>query len=134
MPLLPEGHLGSDVDLRVDGPIDRAALGKEAVHPLGGLPLLRSALQGELHMDAPDDEGLAVQLHLSGGVRDELPGGCGDLARLQRASVGSDQSTRGGRHYVIQGGRMRLVCAGLGSVMDGHRPMRAELHRLLLLR
>ena len=89
-----------------------------AMNALRGLALLRGALQREADVDAPDHQRLAVQLHLAFGVRDQLPGGCWDLARLQRASVGPGQSTRRGSHQVVEGRRVRLVGAGPGARAD----------------
>src|SRR6267143_4182698 len=129
-----ERHFRRDCDLRVDRAVDRAALRVDAVHALRRLPLLGRTLQRELHVDAPDHQRLAVQLHLSCGFRDELPGGCGDLTRLQRASVGAEQSTRRGGDDIVERGGVRLVRPFLRAVVFRNRSVGAELHRLLLLR
>src|SRR6266446_8749657 len=55
-----------------------------------------------------------------------------DLARLQRAPVGSDQSTRSRGDHEVERRGVRLEGARGGAVVLRHRPMRAEHDRLLL--
>src|SRR5438132_4270070 len=124
-----ERHFRRDGDLRVDRPVDRTVLRVEPVHALRCLPLLRSALQGQLHVDAPDHQRAAFQLHLAFGLRGQLPGGCGDLTRLQRASVGPDESTGCGGHQIVERRGVGLVGALFGAIVGGHGTVRAELHR-----
>jgi hypothetical protein len=96
------------------------------VRPLGRLSLLLRALEQHADVDALYHQRLAFQLHFTDCFRDQLPGGCGDLTRLQRASKGPDQSTRRGRHQEVERGGMRLVLSGLCSVVLRDRAVRAE--------
>ena len=57
-----------------------------------------------------------------------------DLARLQRAPEGADQSTAGGGHNIVERRRMRLGNLRADAVVLGDGPMHAESHRLPLRR
>src|SRR5712692_2887011 len=112
--------------------IDRTTRGIESVHALRHFALRLPGLEAQLHVDAPDDEDLAVELHFTDGLGSQASPRGWDLARLQRAPVGSDQSTRGRGDDVVERRGVRLEGARGGAVMLRHRPMRAEHHRLLL--
>src|SRR5438876_6526486 len=125
--------LGCDCNLRMDRAVDRTCLREEAVHALRRFALRGLGLEQHLDMNPLDHQYVSFQLHLSDGFRDQFPGGRGDLTRLQRASESPGQSTRRGRHDVVDGRRVRLVRAGLGAVVLRHRAVGAEFHRLRLL-
>jgi len=111
----------------MDRSVDRTRLREEAVDALRRLALRGLGLEQHLDMNPFDDQHVPFQLHFAGGFRDELPGGRGDLTRLQRASKGPGQSTRRGGHQVVERGGVRLVSAGLGAVVLGDRAMGTEL-------
>ncbi len=90
------------------------------MNPLGNFALCRLELQVVPHVDAADDQHLAVQLDLAGRFRGQPTLAGGDPARLQRATKGSRQSPRGGRDDVVQRGGVRLVDAGVHAIVLRH--------------
>ena len=103
-----EGQFGRDLDGRFQRPVDRAALGKHAVHPLRGFLLLGTCLQAQHDMYAADDQHSILGLNFAGCIGRQLSRGSIDLTRFQRASESSRQSTRRGRDDIIQCGRVGL--------------------------
>jgi hypothetical protein len=65
-------------------------------------------LQSKENVDSLDDEDAVIQLDLSPDAPRESAAARVDLARLQRATEGADESTAGGRDDVVQSRRMRL--------------------------
>ena len=76
------------------------------MHAFGGLPVLFARFQPQLDMDAPDYQNTIFFFDFADGLAHQPVYGSGDLTRLQRASKGSGESTRGRRHDVIESGRM----------------------------
>src|SRR5690242_18925702 len=86
-PLLSfESQFGRDLDGRFQCPVDRAELGKHAVHPFRRFLLLGAGLQAEPDVYAADDQDSILRLNFSGPLGRKLSGGSIDLTRLQRAS------------------------------------------------
>jgi len=82
---------------------DRALIGKEAVHAVGGLPMTLFRLEPHSHMNVSDDEHVVLDFDLAERFGYQPVVRRIDLTRFQRASKGSRQSTRGRRHNIIQG-------------------------------
>ena len=80
------------------------------------------------HVNAPDHEHILFQLDLANRFSHEVPG-CIDLTRLQRASKGAGQSTRGSSDNVIERGGARLGNCRRNLVMLRHRAGNALRHR-----
>jgi hypothetical protein len=59
-------------------------------------------------MNPPDNEHVLIEFDLPNRFRNQPSIRCVDLTRLQRASEGSGESTRGGRDDVIQCGGVRF--------------------------
>jgi hypothetical protein len=55
-----------------------------------------------------------------------------DLARLQRAGEGARESPPGGRHHVVERGRVRWVIVGAHAIVLGNLGVNPERHRLML--
>jgi hypothetical protein len=60
-------------------------------------------LEPHSHMNVSDDEHVVLDFDLAERFGYQPVARCIDLTRLQRASKGSRQSTRGRRHNIIQG-------------------------------
>ena len=90
---------------------------------LGGLALIGFQLEAVFHVDALDHENLFVQLDFTGGFGCQPAFAGGDIARLQRASEGPGQSTRGCCNEVIEGGGMGGMNSGLMLVVLGNLRM-----------
>lgn len=95
-------------------------VGVEAQHALGDCALIKRNLQVIFHVDAPDDQHLAVQLNLTRRFRCQSPFTRGDAARLQRATKSPRQSTGRGSHHVVKCGRVRLVNGAVVAVVLRH--------------
>ena len=98
--------------------------GVQFVRALGGLVLLRIQFEGVFHMYSLDHENLFVQLDFTDGFGCQPAFAGGDIARLQRASEGAGQSTRGCCYEVIEGGGMsgmntRFALVVLGNLRMG---------------
>jgi len=99
----------------------------EAVDSFYGIALLVTyALECVRDMDAFDDQDLAVSLDLASSVRDQVPTGCVDAARLQRAPEGSRQSTAGGGDNVVDRGGIRRVFIRVDTVVFGDGSVDSE--------
>jgi hypothetical protein len=71
--------------------------------------MLRSGAELELQVDAPEHEHLALELDLARCPANQSSAVRWDVTRLQRASEGTGQSTRGRGHDVVYGRSMRFV-------------------------
>jgi hypothetical protein len=92
----------------------------EAVNPLSHGPLGGIELQLVSYVDAPDNQDIAFLFDFTGSLRYETSFTCRDVARLQRASKGSRQSTRCGCHHVIQCRGVRLVNLQVHAIVFRH--------------
>ncbi len=127
-------ELGVPGDLHATGERDRH--GTVLLVPLERTLRFRALPRGDLDVVFDPDTGdgdravdlLDVALDLGG----QLVRMTRNLARLQRASQGSGQSTAGGRDHVVERGRQRL--RGLGPVEVGDGAVHAELHGLVVER
>ena len=109
MPLnLAELKLGRDPDGALQRPVDRTAVVKHPMHALGNLAVRGIGLQAEPHVNAPNDENALLFLHLADRFSDQPPGAGRNLTRLQRASIGSDESAGSRGNDVVERGRVRL--------------------------
>jgi hypothetical protein len=94
--------------------------------------VIRAATKLITDADPLDDEDLVLQHHvaLSLGLKPSTSGV--DTARLQRATQGARESTSGGRHQVIEGGRPLGVLSRSSAVVLADLVMSAEEDGLLL--
>jgi hypothetical protein len=127
-----EGELGGHRDAVFDRAIDRTVVREDAVYAFRGLLLRTSGLERESNADSADHQDVSLQLHLADGLGGQTLIGSGDLARFQRASEGSSQSTRGCGNHIVEGGGMRLVRVRRHLVVLGDRSVNAEDDGLLL--
>jgi hypothetical protein len=129
------GHreLGGDVDGVADAACHRAVLGVQPVGPLN-LGAVGALVEAQLvaDVDAFDDQDAAVEFDLAFSVGSETTVSGGDVARLERAPEGADQSTRGGGHDVVEGGRVRGALIGRDAVVLGDFGVHPERHRVAL--
>jgi hypothetical protein len=90
--------------------------------------------QGEHDMDAPDHQHALLDLYFA--VRDgfESIPARHDLARLQRAAQGTEQSTTGRGDDIVDRGRVRIRHFSLDAVVTGNRPMGAKANGFWLSR
>jgi hypothetical protein len=109
-------------------------IGKEAVHPLGGLSMRFFRFEPQPDVNSLNDENIVLQLHFAHGLRDQPLVRRADLTRFQRASKGSRKSTGCCGDNVVQGCGMRFQHIRWNFVMFGHRAMNSEDHWLLLRR
>ena len=91
---------------------DRALIGKEAEHAVGGLPMTLFRLEPQSHMNVSDDEHVVLDFDLAERFGYQPVARRIDLTRFQRASKGSRQSTRGRRHNIIHGCGVRQNRSG----------------------
>ena len=103
------------------------------MHPLHDLARCFRRVECVEHMDAPKHEHSVLELYLANGLTGKPPVTGTDLARLQRAPEGADQSASCRRHDVVDGGGM-WVGYVLDAVVGGDGTMRAERHGLRLSR
>jgi hypothetical protein len=92
----------------------------------------RAAAEFVVHPNPLDDEYPVFHLDVALGLRRQVAFARLDLARLQRATQCSGQSTRGRGDDVIEGGGLRLVGARGCLVVLGDFVMHAEEHRFAL--
>ena len=127
-----EEQLGGDRDRVAKAEINRAFLSEQAVQPERrfAMPLFRPERQ--LHVNAPDHQDAALQLHLTNGFGHQTFVGSRNLTRLQRAPEGSGESTGRRGDDVIERRGVRFECVGRDLVVFGNGPVHAENNRLTL--
>ena len=99
------------------------------MHALHGLARGFGRVERVHHVDAPEHEHPVLELDLTDGLTGEPPVTGTDLARLQRAPEGADESAGRRRHDVVDGGGMRVRYV-LNAVVGRDGAVRAEHHRL----
>jgi len=102
--------------------------------PGGVLLIRRATLQLVADPNALDDEHAALDLDVALGLGREMSLAGVDLARLQRATQRTGESTCCRRDHVIECCGVRLEGPGLGPVMLRHLVVHAEGNRLGLRR
>jgi hypothetical protein len=102
------------------------------VNALDGRPRVGRCLQVKEDVDALDDEDAVFQLDLSPSVRREPTAARIDLARLQRATKGAQQSAACRRDDVVQSRGMGLGRLRRDAVVRRDRAVDAEAHGRLL--
>ena len=102
--------------------------------PGGVLLIRRATLQLVADPNALDDEYAALDLDVALGLGREMSLAGVDLARLQRATQRTGESTCCRRDHVIECCGVRLEGPGLGPVMLRHLVVHAEGNRLGLRR
>lgn len=99
----------------------------EPVGTLGSLTFfVRAVSQRVADANALDDEDPVLQQNVALDVTAEPALVGSNPARLQRASQGARQSTAGGRHHVVEGGRMVGILTRRGLVVLAHRAVGTE--------
>ena len=86
----------------------------------------------KLDMDTSDYQDVVLKLYLATHVGCQPPVTCADLARLQRAPEGTDQSTTGRCNDIIKRRSMRFGNIWLYTIMRGDCTVHAEGDRLRL--
>ncbi len=107
---------------------------EQAMHAFGGFAMVFGGLQDQPHVNTADDQHVFLRLHLAGGFADQKAIAGRNFARLQRAPVGSDESTGGGGDDIVERGCMRLELFGRDFVMLGDCAMGAKVDRVILSR
>jgi hypothetical protein len=92
--------------------------------------VLRASLEHVVNPDPFDDQHPALDLDLTLYLRGQMTLAGFDLARFQRATQGSGQSTGGRGDDVVEGSGVRVERARRRMVMLGHLVMHPEEHRL----
>lgn len=88
------------------------------------VPLVgRTAVELVANPDPFDHQYATLDFDVAFGFRRQAALTSLDLARLQRATQGSGQSTGGGGDDIVEGGGLRLVGPGGRLVMLGHLVM-----------
>jgi hypothetical protein len=123
-----------DVDCPLDGPCHRAFGGMDAVHALDYLPLAHWRLQLVPDFNAANHQDISFQFDLSSNLGDQFAVAGVDLARFQRASKGSGQSSSCCRNHVIQGRGAGGEFAWRNFVVPSDFRMNTESHRFLFRR
>jgi hypothetical protein len=102
----------------------------EPVHTLGvGAPVIGDA-QAIPDVDPLDDQDPVLLLDVASRLDVVHLGIDFDLTRLQRAGKGAGQSAAGGRHHVVERGRVGWVLRRRDPIVLGHLVVHAERHRL----
>ena len=99
------------------------------MHALHGLARCVWRVERVHHVDAPEHEHPVLELDLTNSLTGKPPVTGTDLARLQRAPEGADESAGRRRHDVVDGGGMRVRDV-LNAVVGRDGAVRAEHHRL----
>jgi len=110
----------------------RAIIGVKAQHALGSLAFGRIDFQVVTHMNAPENQHLAVQLNFARRFRREPTFASRNPARFQRAAECPGESTGGGSYDIIERGGMRLGDIGADAIVLGDFGMDAEANWLCL--
>ena len=88
----------------MERPIQRAAHRVHAVHALDGLVDILIGREAEAHMNPANHQHPFFGFDLAGHLSAQGAAACVDLARLQRAPEGPEQSTGGGGDDVVERG------------------------------
>ena len=110
--------------------IDRAFRFEHVVGTFRRRDLVRGDIfQREHDMNTPDHQHALLDLYFA--VRDgfESIPARRDLARLQRAAQGTEQSTTGRGDHIVDRGRVRIRHHAGDAVVTRNRPMRAKANR-----
>ena len=94
--------------------------------PHGGFAIALVGLQFHVDMDAADYQHAVFEFDLPYCFGRKSPEGCVNVTRLQRASQGAGQSTRGRGDNVIQCRRVRLEYFRWNLIVLGDRPVNAK--------
>jgi hypothetical protein len=107
-------------------------LGVNAMHALNRFLCFRRRRKLIINMDAPNHQYSIFQLDLASDFGGQMFVARVYLARLQRASKGTGESTTGCGHHVVKRGRVRLNNLRVDAVVLRYRTMDAKAHRLWL--
>lgn len=117
-------------DAKVDGGleclVDGAAIGEDPENAVDGCLVGRVCLEPQVDTNPLDDENTVFLLDVAFGGGEQPFAGCRNLTRLQRASKGSGESTRGGSDDVVEGGGVGREEIGGHFVVLGNRSMHSE--------
>ena len=127
-----ESKLGGHRDAVFERAIDRTVFRKGSVYALRRLLLGTSGLERESNTDSADHQDVSLQLNVADRLGGQTIIGSRDLARFQRASESSSQSTRGCGNHVVERGGMRLVRVRRHLVMLGDGSVNTKDDGLLL--
>ena len=122
--------------MNLDGTLERASNGTvprmDIVNALNNPPLVCRRSELVAHVNASDHKHVAIELNFSDCFRTKPVIASVDLARLQRASECSCESTGGRGNDIIQGCGMRWISIRGNLVMFSDLGMYAEDDRLFL--
>ena len=121
-----ECQFRGDLDGRFQRPVDRAEIGKNAMHSLGRLLMLGTRLQAQNYVNAPDDQHSILGLHFTRRIRRQFPGRGINLTRLQRASKGPGESACRRRDDIVERSGMGFEDIGGHFVVLRHGAVYSE--------
>jgi len=107
-------------------------LGVNAMNALNRFLRFRRRREVINNMNAPDHQYSIFQLDLASDFGRQMFVARVYLARLQRASEGTNESTTGSRYHVVKRGRVWLNNLRVDAVVLCYRTMDAKAHRLWL--
>ena len=82
--------------------------------------------QREHDMNTPDHQHALLDFYFAVRHGFESIPACDDVARLQRAAKGAEQSTTGRGDHIVDRRRVRIGHVSLDAVVTSNRPMRAK--------
>lgn len=114
----------------MDRAVDRTLLLEHLVSALCGRDLVgRHTLQSEDDVDATKHEDTAINLDVAIGRGGELTAARSDLARLQRATKGAEQSPASRCNHVVERCRVGIGHVAFDPVVTCNRPVCPKAHR-----
>ena len=114
----------------MDRSVDRTVVHVNAVRTLRRGVLLGLQPQVVGHVDATNDQDIAVLLDVADRLRREKALAGRDLARFQRTAKGASQSAGGRGDEVVERCIARLVDLRVDAIVLGHRRVDAEMNGL----
>jgi hypothetical protein len=102
------------------------------MHALNRFPRFQRHRELINNMNAPDHQYSVFQLDLAADFGRQMFVARVYLARLQRASEGTAESTTDSRHHVVKRGRVWLNNSQVDAVVLCYRTMDAKAYRLWL--
>ena len=115
----------------MDRSVDRTVVRVDRVRTLRRRTLLGAQAQSVGHVDAANDQDVAVLFDFARGLGGEKALAGRDLARFQRTAKGARQSAGRRGDEVVQRRIARLVDLRVDPIVRGHRRVDAEMDGVL---
>ena len=123
-------QLGCNVDRAMKRSIHGTLRFEHFMGPFRRRDLVRGdILQCEHDMNTPEHQHAVLDLDFAVCHGVQATPACDDLARLQRAPKGTEQSTTSRGDDIVDRGRMGISHLAFDAVMTSNRPMRAKAYR-----